>query len=242
MHREHQVVQPTCSSRLFAKRATHTQDGRGDEVEQPQLSLDSLGHDEDDEEADGKDGEKDPEGLLSGLVDVNDVVGRVRSRRALGVRRRERAVRGVVAMVVGVSTGGLGTLGNGDRGGVVMPGLGDGQRAGNGLVEEVHVWRCEDLAKGWSLNRIGPSGTGREREGGSMRLDSYILASKRSGSRVMGSDGRLAKPGSGRAMTGGGRASHHDDMDASHGYTRIQRASGSRCVSSHRPCAMQFVS
>ena len=101
-------------------------------MEETELSLNTLGHDEDDQEGDGKDGEEDPKSGLSTVGSVDEVSGRVRSRRALGVRRRQGAVARVVTMVVS-----LGTLGNRHRVcGVVR--VGDGQGGSYG-VEELHV-------------------------------------------------------------------------------------------------------
>ena len=101
-------------------------------MEETELSLNTLGHDEDDQEGDGKDGEEDPKSGLSTVGSVDEVSGRVRSRRALGVRRRQGAVARVVTMVVS-----LGTLGNRHRvSGVVR--VGDGQGGSYG-VKELHV-------------------------------------------------------------------------------------------------------
>jgi len=101
-------------------------------VEETELPLNTLGHDEDDQEGDGKDGEEDPKSGLSTVGSVDEVSGRVRSRRALGVRRRQGAVARVVTMVVS-----LGTLGNRHRvSGVVR--VGDGQGGSYG-VKELHV-------------------------------------------------------------------------------------------------------
>lgn len=124
----------------IASHKTHTQDSSGDQVEETELSLNTLGHDEDDQEGDGKDGEEDPKSGLSRVGSVNKVSGRVRSRRALGVRRRQGAVARVVTMVVS-----LGTLGNRHRVRWVVR-VGDGQSGSYG-VEELHVvdslmWKC----------------------------------------------------------------------------------------------------
>lgn len=101
-------------------------------MEETELPLNTLGHDEDDQEGDGKDGEEDPKSGLSTVGSVDEVSGRVRSRRALGVRRRQGAVARVVTMVVS-----LGTLGNRHRvSGVVR--VGDGQGGSYG-VKELHV-------------------------------------------------------------------------------------------------------
>jgi hypothetical protein len=107
-------------------------------MEETKLSLDTLGHDEDNQKGDGKDGEEHPKSGLSSVGSVDKVSGRVRSRRALGVRRRQGAVARVVTMVVS-----LGTLGNRHRvGGVVRVRNGQGGSYG---VEELHVVDSCDL-------------------------------------------------------------------------------------------------
>jgi hypothetical protein len=107
-------------------------------VEEPELSLDTFGHDKDDDKEQGEQGEEDPESGLSSLVNVDKVGRRVRAGGTLRERRRQGTVAGVVAMVVSVSvsTGRNGTFGHGDRVSRYVR-VGDGQ-GGCYSVEEIH--------------------------------------------------------------------------------------------------------
>ena len=103
-------------------------------MEQPQLALDALGHNENDEEGNGEDSEEDPKSGLSSVVNVDEVGRRVGTRRTLRVGNGKGGMRRL-PMVVGV--GMPRTLGDGDRArGVVR--VGDGERRGDG-VEELHI-------------------------------------------------------------------------------------------------------
>ena len=112
----------------------YTQNGGGDQVEQPQLALDALGHNENDEEGNGEDGEEDPKSGLSSVVNVDEVGRRVGTRRALRVGNGKGGMRRLpMVMSVGMPR----TFGDGDRARRVVR-VGDGEGRGNG-VEELHI-------------------------------------------------------------------------------------------------------
>lgn len=100
------------------------EDRTGNDVEKSELSFDSLGEDDGDDDAEGHDGENDPEGSHTMVGDgfsVNVEGGKVACGR--GQSGRVRVVRVTVSSRVGR-----------------MNGLGDGESAGSGSValEELH--------------------------------------------------------------------------------------------------------